>query len=50
LNKVEIFKKQSKTDKQLFITIITASGLKQTMYSDEIIINNATLADLMKSN
>lgn len=50
LNKVEVFKKQSKTDKQIFIGIITASGLKSTMYSDELIVNKATLHDLMKGD
>jgi AAA+ ATPase superfamily predicted ATPase len=50
LNKVETFKKQSKTDKQFFITIITASGLKSTMYSEELIVNQATLSDLIKNN
>lgn len=49
-NKVEAFKKQSKTDKQIFIAMIAANGLKRTMYSDELISTQATLADLIKIN
>ncbi len=48
LNKMETFKKQSNIDKQLFIGMITASGLKPTMYSEELIANQATLSDLME--
>ena len=48
LNKVETFKKQSKTDKQIFIGMITASGLKPTMYSDDLIVNKVSLSDLYK--
>lgn len=46
LRKIDIFKKQTRTKKQLFFAMITTMGLKQTMYSDEIIANQATLEDL----
>jgi hypothetical protein len=48
LNKMEIFRKQTRTKKQLFFSMITAEGLKSTMYSKEIITNQATLEDLFK--
>ncbi len=48
LKKVEIFRKHVKTKKQLFLSMITTFGLKPTMYSEEIIANQATLEDLFK--
>lgn len=50
LKKMEVFKKQTKTKKQLFFSMITTMGLKLTMYSEEIISNEATLDDLFKKN
>jgi hypothetical protein len=49
LNKVETYKKQTKTTKQLFLAMVTASGLKSTMYSEELITAQVTLADFFKS-
>lgn len=46
LNKVEVFKKITKTSKQIFIIMVTASGLKPTMYAKEMIANIITLDDL----
>ncbi len=46
LKKMEVFKKHTKTKKQLFFSMITTMGLKPTMYSEEIISNEATLDDL----
>lgn len=46
--KVDIFKKQTRTKKQIFISMITTRGLKQTIYSEEIIADQVTLADLFK--
>ncbi len=46
--KVEIFKKQTRTKKQIFIAMITAHGLKQTIYSEELIADHVTLEDLFK--
>lgn len=48
LKKVEIFRKQTRTKKQLFLSMITTMGLKPTMYSEEIIANQVTLEDLFK--
>lgn len=48
LRKMEIFRKQTRTKKQLFFCMITTLGLKSTMYSEEIIANQATLEDLFK--
>jgi len=46
LNKVAIYKQQTKTNKQLFLAMITANGLKPSMYSEEIIQEVITLDDL----
>jgi len=46
--KVDIFKKQTRTKKQIFIAMITTRGLKQTMYSEELISDQVTLEDLFK--
>ena len=46
LNKVDVFKKQSKIDKQIFIALVTSSGVKQNMYSEELISNQVTLTNL----
>ncbi len=48
LKKMEIFRKQSKTKKQLFLAMITTMGLKPTMYSEEIVTNQVVLEDLFK--
>lgn len=49
INKVNIFKKVTKTSKQIFIAIVSANGLKPTMYSEELISNIVTLEDLFKA-
>jgi hypothetical protein len=46
LNKVDVFKKQSRIDKQFFIALITSGGIKPTMYSTELISNQIELGDL----
>jgi hypothetical protein len=48
LRKMEVFRKQTKTKKQLFFSAITTMGLKPTMYSEELISGEATLDDLFK--
>lgn len=48
LNKMEIYKHQTKTNKQIFIALITASGMKPTMYSEELISNVVILEDLFQ--
>lgn len=49
LRKMEVFKKQTKTEKQLFFSMITTVGLKPTMYSEELISSGSTLDDLFKN-
>lgn len=48
LNKLEIFRTVTKTNKQLFIAFISANGLKETMYSEELVSNLVVLEDLFK--
>ncbi len=45
-HKVQVYKKITKTQKQIFISMITLYPLKKTMYSEELIISEATLNDL----
>lgn len=47
-NKVKIFQQKTKTKKQIFIAIISANGLKPTIYSQELVSNTVVLADLFK--
>lgn len=49
LNKVEVYRKHSKTDKQIFISMIASSGLKTSIYSEELISSSAKLDDLFRS-
>lgn len=44
-NKVEIFKKVTRTSKQLFIVLISANGVKKNKYSDELISTVVVLDD-----
>lgn len=46
--KVEVFKKQTRTKKQIFVVMITVCGLKQTIYSEDLIVDQVTLEDLFK--
>jgi AAA+ ATPase superfamily predicted ATPase len=48
LKKMEIFRKQTRTRKQLFLAMITTFGLQPTMYSEEIVTNHVVLDDLFK--
>jgi hypothetical protein len=47
-NKVEVFVKKTRTAKQIFIAMVSANGLKPTMYSEELVSNYVTLDDLFK--
>lgn len=47
--KSEVFQEKTKTKKQLFLSMISANGLKKTMYSEELVEGVVTLADLFKS-
>ncbi len=46
--KMIIFRKQTRTTKQLFLSMITTMGLKPTMYSEEIVVSQTSLEDLFK--
>lgn len=47
LNKINVFKKHTGTNKQIFIAMITVNGTKPNMYSEEIICNSISLQDLI---
>lgn len=47
-NKIQVFKERTKTTKQIFITLISANGIKPTMYSKKLISSVVTLDDLFK--
>jgi len=48
INKTGIFRRITKTTKQIFIAIISANGLKPSIYSEEMISNVVTLDDFFK--
>ena len=45
---IDVFKAQTKTRKNIFISFIAAEGLKKTIYSEELVHNLVTLKDLYK--
>jgi len=45
---MDTFREQTKTNKQLFLTLITTHGLIQNDYAKELVNNNITLQDLFK--
>lgn len=49
LNKVHTFEKYSGNNKQVFMSFVTANGLKSNLYSENIITSTTTLADLFKA-
>lgn len=46
--KMDVFKKQTRTKKQLFIVMITTMGLKNNFYVEELLSGVITLEDLFK--
>ena len=48
LRKIDVFRARTTTTKQLFLAIISASGLKKTMYSEELVNAVVTLDDLFR--
>lgn len=48
MNKIEVFQRKTKTQKQIFLAMITVNGLKQTMYSEELVSSIMTLEDFFK--
>jgi uncharacterized protein len=49
INKVEVFKKQTRTKKQIFLAMISANGLKKSVYSEELITGLVALNNLFKN-
>lgn len=49
INREKIYCKITKTNKQIFHSMVVSGGLKKTMYGEEIIASYATLNDLFKS-
>ena len=45
-HKLETFKTQTQTNKQLFLTMITTHGLTQNDYARELVAREVTLKDL----
>lgn len=45
---MELFKEKTKTDKQIFFAMISASGLKETAYSKQMVSRVAVLDDFFK--
>jgi len=45
---MDVFKKQTRTKKQLFIVMITTMGLKNNFYAEELLSGVVTLEDLFK--
>jgi len=48
--KLAVFKEQTRTKKQLFLVIITANGLKNNFYAEDIVSGVVTLDDLFKAD
>lgn len=46
--KIDSFKKITRTNKQIFLAIISASGVKETIYSETMVDHTVTLADLFE--
>lgn len=46
--KIKVFKEKTRTKKQLFMALISANGVKDSMYSEELISGIVTLDDLFE--
>jgi len=46
--KIAVFKEKTRTKKQIFLAIISANGLKKTIYSEDMVDGLVTLDDLFK--
>ncbi|MDN3507260.1 MAG: ATP-binding protein [Simkaniaceae bacterium] len=47
-NKIDVFRKQTRTQKQFFLSMITAFGVKENMYSEEMVTNQIHLDDIFR--
>ena len=45
-NKILMFEKRTKTNKQIFLTMITTRGIKKTIWSDDLVDSEVILDDL----
>lgn len=50
MNKIEVYKKHTKTNKQIFLAMITAYGLKPSTYSEELITGQVSWMIYFKNN
>ena len=48
LRKIEVFKKQTRTPKQVTIALVTSQEIQDTVYAQDILSGTVTLKDLMK--
>ena len=48
LNKIDVFKKRTKTNKQVDLAMITVLPLKETMYSEDLVTGRVILSQLFK--
>lgn len=46
--KLAVFKEQTRTKKQLFLSFVSAHGIKENNYSKEMVSGVVTLEDLFK--
>ncbi len=49
-NRIDVFKQHTKTQKNIFLSFISAQGLKKTVYSEEFVHQIVSLEDLFKKN
>jgi hypothetical protein len=47
-NKIDIYRKQTKTKKQIILSMITTNGIKKSVYSEKMVMGIVTLSDLFK--
>ncbi len=45
-NKIKVFKEKTRTKKQIFLVMISSSGIKETIHSEELVQAIVTLEDL----
>ncbi|KPA16498.1 ATPase [Candidatus Magnetomorum sp. HK-1] len=51
LNKISVFEEQTKTNKQVFLTMITTNGIKKNMWSEDLVHSEIVLDNfLVRSN
>lgn len=44
--KIDVFQEKTKTNKQIFLAMVTCLGVKKNLWSEELVTNEATLKDL----